>query len=268
MFEKIAEFKALKAKISEIDNPEDLDYGNLDKFLRNIRLSIKHCFGLDSEYIVDLKEIAKSFPKDPGDFQFNDKDLAYQYVCAATNLGNFLDVVIADLERSQKNGVELIQNKKKKSEVFIVHGTDYGPVEELKAILKEANLQPLILEDLPCGSKTIVEKLEMYSEVDFAFVILTPDDVGSRYLGILGKKHSNALYRFENLNLRARQNVILEFGYFIGKLTRDKVCYLRKGTIEIPSDMRGISYIEFNESLKEIKPKILKELEKTGLISN
>jgi len=63
---------------------------------------------------------------------------------------------------------------------------------------------------------------------------------------------------------RARQNVILEFGYFIGLLGRDKVCCLYKGDVELPSDMRGIVYIPFSKSVNRVREKIIKELQSAG----
>jgi predicted nucleotide-binding protein len=58
--------------------------------------------------------------------------------------------------------------------------------------------------------------------------------------------------------------VILEFGYFVGKLGRDRVTCLLKKPVEQPSDMQGIIYIRFNESLEEIRPEIVKELQAAG----
>jgi predicted nucleotide-binding protein len=66
---------------------------------------------------------------------------------------------------------------------------------------------------------------------------------------------------FDRLKDRARQNVVLEFGYFIGKLGRGRVCCLYTGSIELPSDMHGICYVHFDNSINEVKETILKELE-------
>ena len=137
--------------------------------------------------------------------------------------------------------------------VFIVHGHDVQPVKQLKEMLAEFGLNPIVLHEQPSGSRTIIEKLERYSDVGYAFVILTPDDVGCQGLGLIGV-----------LNPRARQNVVLEFGYFIGRLGRDRVCCLYKGDVELPSDMQGIVYVPFKESLQECRNKIAKELRNAG----
>lgn len=172
--------------------------------------------------------------------------------------------------------------RKKKSlshsrDVFIVHGSDHETLKELRAMLSEFGLNPIVLHEQPSGSRTIVEKLEKYSDVGFAFVILTPDDRGFREatsqggFGQLAFLHPIPRTAIEfsqwlitNLRPRARQNVVLEFGYFIGKLGRDRVCCLYKGNVELPSDMHGILYIPFVQSPNEIKEKIAVELRAAG----
>jgi predicted nucleotide-binding protein len=73
-----------------------------------------------------------------------------------------------------------------------------------------------------------MEKIEAHGDVGFAVVLLTPDDEGRKIDG--------------NLQFRARQNVMLELGYFIGRLGRSNVCALTRGSVELPSDFAGIVY--------------------------
>jgi predicted nucleotide-binding protein len=164
--------------------------------------------------------------------------------------------------------------------IFIVHGRDHEPMKELKAMLYEFGLDPIVLHEQPSGSRTIVEQLEKHSDVGYAFVILTPDDVGclsdefnmnvAIFLEVCkdSQKANQATEQFKEiirtLQTRARQNVVLEFGYFIGLLTRDRVCCLLKGNVEKPSDMDGIVYLSFRNSVEEIRLKIMKELNKAG----
>lgn len=174
--------------------------------------------------------------------------------------------------------------------VFIVHGTDHTSLKELKTLLEEVGLNPIILHEQPSKGMTLIEKLEKYSDVGFAFIILTPDDLGLSKKE-LAKIFSPAMHinepnmeeimkflidadrkdmvylligEMERLKDRARQNVVLEFGYFIGKLGRGNVCCLYKGIIELPSDMGGICYVHFENSVNEAKETILKELRATG----
>lgn len=197
----------------------------------------------------------------------------------------------------EKHRPRFISEQKSVSrKVFTVHGADHEPMEELKIMLYEFGLFPIILHEQPSGSRTIVEKLEKYSDVGYAFVILTPDDVGcldarvSRSLksvvetlqnlietytvikrkGPLKKARSELSRVISLFKARPRQNVVLEFGYFIGKLDRDgvhgrdRVCCLLKGDVERPSDMHGIVYIPFKESVNEVRDKIVTELKAAG----
>lgn len=132
------------------------------------------------------------------------------------------------------------------SGVFVVHGRDTRSRLELELMLREFGLRPIVLSEQPEMGRTIIEKLEQHaSNVGFAFVLLTPDDVAS--------------YRNRQAS-RARQNVILEYGLFVGLLGRKRICCLLKGDLELPSDMQGIAYIRFTKSLDEIRHKIAKEL--------
>ena len=159
--------------------------------------------------------------------------------------------------------------------VFIVHGNDHIPMKELKTMLFELGLNPIVLHDQPSGgSNTLIEKFEKHSDVSYAFVILTPDDIGGSYQevdglaqrGLTPTAYINELFNGRYLlKRRARQNVVLEFGYFINKLGRSRVCCLHKGNVEIPSDMSGIMYIPFNGSLDaNIRLQIMKELKNAG----
>ncbi len=154
-------------------------------------------------------------------------------------------------------------SKKLSKKIFIAHGRNTKPVKELEAILEELGLNPVVLHEQPSGSMTIVEKLERYSEdIGFAFIILTPDDVL-----IPTEEYTINFSQLERIS-RARQNVILEFGYFIAKLGRDKVCCLYNESTELPyempSDMHGIVYVRFKISVNERRDKIIRELKRVG----
>jgi predicted nucleotide-binding protein len=119
--------------------------------------------------------------------------------------------------------------------VFVVHGHDSEAKETVARFIQKIGLKPIILHEQPSSGLTIIEKLESYSNVGFAAVLLTPDDIGG-----MAQKPSE-------LQARARQNVILELGYFIGKLSRNRICALYKQGVEIPSDFGSIVYIELDE---------------------
>ena len=152
-----------------------------------------------------------------------------------------------------------------KTRVFLTHGKDLAPLNELKEIVTDFGLTPVVLSEQPSGGRTVMEKLEAYSDVGFAFILLTPDDLGG-YVE-LGSKWSRPqrLRKFlKTARNRPRQNVVLEFGFFVGKLGREKVACLLKKPVEQPSDMLGIAYLSFKESIMEIKEEIGKELKAAG----
>ena len=120
--------------------------------------------------------------------------------------------------------------------VFLVHGHDIELKETTARFLEKLGLKPIILHEQSSKGSTIIEKFEEYSDVAFAVVLLTPDDYGS----MISEK--------EKTQKRARQNVIFELGYFIGKLGRKNVVGLVKDNIEIPSDYTGVIYIGIDNS--------------------
>ncbi len=134
--------------------------------------------------------------------------------------------------------------------IFIVHGHDDGTRETVARFLERADFQPIILHEQASSGRTLIEKVEAHSEVGFAVVLLTPDDEGCA-------KGGTPLPR-------ARQNVVLELGYFIGRLGRHKVCALKVGdSLEIPSDFGGVVYVPFDNS-GGWRQTLAKELEAVG----
>src|SRR5574341_912949 len=115
--------------------------------------------------------------------------------------------------------------------VFVVHGHDDAVRETVARFISKLELTPVILHEEASEGRTIVEKLEHHGDVGYAIVLLTPDDVGGTSP--------------DKLQSRARQNVVLELGYFLGRLGRDHVCALYKGELELPSDFLGVIYIPF-----------------------
>jgi predicted nucleotide-binding protein len=119
---------------------------------------------------------------------------------------------------------------------FIVHGHDEAARETVARFLERLGIDAVILHEQATGGRTIIEKLEHYSDVDFAVVLLTPDDVGANKNGA------------DNLQPRSRQNVVMELGFFVGKLGRDHVCALYKGPMELPSDFVGVGYVQLDDA--------------------
>jgi predicted nucleotide-binding protein len=120
--------------------------------------------------------------------------------------------------------------------VFLVHGHHDGLLHEVARYLEKLKLQPIVLREQPSSGRTIIEKFVDFTDVGFAVVLLTPDDRG----GIIKAT-------IEEQRPRARQNVILELGYFLGKLSRSRVTALHMGDVEIPSDYSGVAFVRVDD---------------------
>jgi predicted nucleotide-binding protein len=139
--------------------------------------------------------------------------------------------------------------------IFVVHGHDGELKTELARFLERLDFEPVILHEQPDKGQTIFAKLnaEMF-DVGFAFIVLTPDDVGS------------ARGSTNELRPRARQNVIFEHGLFTGYLRPNRVCAIRKGDVEVPSDLHGVIYktVASGAGLRSIAIDLLYELRAAG----
>jgi predicted nucleotide-binding protein len=133
--------------------------------------------------------------------------------------------------------------------IFVVHGHDDGAKESVARFLEKLGFEAIILHEQASQGRTIIEKVEAHSEVGFAIVLLTPDDEGNA--------------KGKTPQPRARQNVILELGYFLGRLGRSRVMALRQGDVEIPSDFHGVVY-EPLTSDGAWKPAVGRELQAAG----
>ncbi len=137
-------------------------------------------------------------------------------------------------------------------EIFIVHGHDDGPKQEVARFIEQLGLIPIILHERPNKGRTLITKLsEEADTIKFAIVLMTPDDHG--------KSVADADIE---LKPRARQNVVFELGFFIAKLGSRHVAALRKGNIETPSDYDGVAYISLDKD--DWKKKLGQELEEAG----
>lgn len=135
--------------------------------------------------------------------------------------------------RSAKNGGK-VNSDSPKGKVFIVHGHDDHAKIETARFVEKIKYQAIILHEQASGGRTIIEKIEEHANVAFALVLYTPCDLG------------HSINEPDNAKSRARQNVVFEHGYLIGRLGRGKVCALIKDDIEIPNDISGVIYIKID----------------------
>lgn len=153
-------------------------------------------------------------------------------------------VHVASLRSPRPRRVQGESNK-----VFIVHGHDGEAREAVARFLERLGFEVVILHERANRGRTIIEKVEANSDVSFAVILLTPDDEGCSRGG--------------TPEPRARQNVLLELGYFIGLLGRDKVCALKRGEVVIPSDFAGVVWEEMDAG-NGWKQALGRELEAAG----
>ncbi|MBK1890714.1 nucleotide-binding protein [Undibacterium sp. 14-3-2] len=136
------------------------------------------------------------------------------------------------------------------NKIFIVHGRDDSAKTEVARFVEKLGYSAIILHEQVNAGKTIIEKIDEHTNVGFALVLYTPCDIG----GLFGE---------ENLKNRARQNVVFEHGYLLGKLGRDKVCALVRGDVEPPSDISGVVYVPLDDH-GAWKMKVVKEMQQLG----
>lgn len=138
------------------------------------------------------------------------------------------------------------------NKVFVVHGHNESLLSNVKRFLLEHSLRPIILKDEPSIGRTIIEKFEFYSHVDYAVILLTADDIG--YAKDCPKMKER----------RGRQNVILEMGYFMGKYGRGRMVVLCDEDVSHPSDVDGLVYIDMG--CEDWEQLLVRELCAAGLV--
>jgi predicted nucleotide-binding protein len=143
------------------------------------------------------------------------------------------------------------KDKPDMTKVFIVHGQDETTKLDVARFVEKLGFEAIILHEQVSSGKTIIEKIEEFSNVGYGVVLYTPCDLGA-------KKGDE-----KNLQARARQNVVFEHGYLIAKLGRRNVCALVKGKIEIPNDISGVVYVPLDDH-KAWKLELAKELRNAG----
>ena len=143
--------------------------------------------------------------------------------------------------------------------IFIVHGHDEAAKHKIARFIADLDLTETILDEQPSKGQTMIDKFEEHAdEAGFAIVLLTADDIGA-------PKDQK-----DNLQPRARQNVILELGYFIALLGRERVCVLYEKDVELPSDIHGLSYLSYMPMGNDEgwKLKLAREIKNIGLPIN
>jgi predicted nucleotide-binding protein len=138
--------------------------------------------------------------------------------------------------------------------VFVVHGHDDAVKQNVARTLERLGLEPIILHEWPDKGRTIIEKLEAHTDVGYAVVLMTPDDRGGP------KDQPPDSYRF-----RARQNVLVELGVFLGKLGRSNVVVIYHPEVEMPSDYDGVLFKKWDGPDGGWRFELAKEINAAGI---
>lgn len=144
------------------------------------------------------------------------------------------------------------------NKVFIVHGHDHGLKTDIERFIHQIGLEPIVLHRQADKGLTIIEKFEEHSDVGYAFILLTPDEVAYT----IDQETVDDGVRIKER--RARPNVIFEFGYFVGKLGRNRVCCIYKEGVELPSDLSGLIYKKVADTIETQAFSIIRELKAAG----
>jgi predicted nucleotide-binding protein len=179
--------------------------------------------------------------------------------------GNLLKALEMTLEALKDDAFNEIRQPTSESisaalsnKVFVVHGHDLALKTEVENFLHQIGLAPVVLHRQPDQGQTIIEKFEQNSDVGYAFVLLTPDEMAYTM------DQDNLPDSDRKKERRARPNVIFEFGYFVGRLGRSRVCCLYKGDVVLPSDLNGLVCKKIDGSFDSQAFSIIKELKAAG----
>ncbi|WP_066839185.1 TIR domain-containing protein [Rufibacter ruber] len=241
-----------------INQAEEISYhnGERDRVIKRSEMLFRKIFGNDTHYISALKKIRFS----PQIFSTSTPNSTFEraFNNGKRELLNLLSVIAEDLQlesviNQPKATDSSIKNDSKT--IFIVHGHNEEIKLAVARTLEKLKLDPIILHEQPSKGRTIIEKFTENSDVSFAIAILSADDIAYA-------RNENP----ENLRYRARQNVIFELGYFIGKLGRDRVLALHEAVedFEIPSDYSGVLFVPYDKTGKW-QFNLVKELKAVGV---
>jgi predicted nucleotide-binding protein len=254
----LARLKKLLAQIDELRS-KGRDSNDLATWASNIRLVLNGFYGRDSLQLREFNRIDFR-PRAYYDGMPQSK-FEQTFLSGLEQASGFLSSRIEEINEIVLTGpanstpTKIGSHPHPSSETkaaFVVHGRDHGTKEAVARFLEKLEIQPIILHEQADRGRTIVEKFEKHaSQVGYAVVILTGDDV------------AHPKDNPDQTELRARQNVVLELGYFIGALGRTHTFALVEKDVSLPSDIHGVLYIKLEDA--NWRMLLAKELKAAGL---
>ncbi|MGL5325799.1 MAG: TIR domain-containing protein [Aeromonas sp.] len=234
--DNVVEIKEFPALFMHEHCPDGAFVANITNITRSHR-DYKITFERDNNFGVISKETIDKLAIELGIDEF--ELYRTHWAVKTANLANILRPTEAPvtLVTPQEYEVENSPPEKgscfNKNQVFIVHGHDEHAKNDVKAYVESKGLEPIILHLQASGGRTIIEKIDHYSNVGFGIVLYTECDIGAKRDTL-------------NFKWRARQNVVFEHGYLIAKLSRERVAALVKGSVETPNDISGVVYVSMD----------------------
>jgi predicted nucleotide-binding protein len=146
----------------------------------------------------------------------------------------------------------LNQSQLRGKNILLIHGYDETTKESVSKFIEILGLRALILHEQPNGGRGIIEKFGEASNINFAIILLATDDLTS----LQNKPREK--------QAQINQNVIFEFGYFLGKLGHERVCVLYQEGGEIPFDYSNIMCIPM-DSRGGWRLLVAKEIKQAGI---
>lgn len=215
---------------------------------------LEKSFGSSSPNVAAVTEVGSygAFPMDASEGWW-ENHRAKSLTTQVTKLEGLIELLQTEKQLRGGNPVKPASSDPRGHRVFLVHGHDEAALQQSARFLEKLKQDVVILHEQPNGGRTIIEKFEEYADVGFAVVLLTADDKGG-----------SVSEPVDEYKLRARQNVVLELGYFLGRLGRARVCTLYVDGVEIPSDYSGVLYVKL-DSGGGWRLQLAKELHAAGL---
>ena len=221
---------------------------------------LSKAFGPDSPNVVSVMDVGKyafTFADSVTEAQWEQQ----RFDDMATRLeiiDGLIELLKAHADLAETGGSAIspersLNSPRISNRVFLVHGHNEAAIQETARFLEKFDLDIIILREQPNSGRTIIEKFIDFSDVGFSVVLLTSDDLGGAQKTPYDKQRP-----------RARQNVILELGFFLGKLGRKRVCALYQEGVEIPSDYDGVIFIPLDKNGAWHLP-LARELKAAGL---
>ncbi len=247
------EIELVLSLINMVSRLPEWDFEKLYAIRKRAEMIIRKLFGDSSGYLHDLAIIRFAPTVSPA----TTTEKHEMWLSGKSKMMSLFQVMLEEIQ-IQLSGPSPRAGKKAQqaavefsNRIFVVHGRDEAMKEAVARVLEKLGLEPIILHERANEGRTVIEKFTDYSDVGFAVVLLSPDDMA------YSKDQSP-----EDAKPRARQNVIFELGFFIGKLGRKSVLILHQqdGDFEMPSDYAGVLYAPYDDSrrwqldlIKELK---------------